>query len=381
MSKAYVEPGKAALTGAVTSRKGASAYGEFYSDRKPDADDDETQGYAEGSVWHYVDRRRVYICVDPTEGAAVWRDLRDAAKVTVICRNNTGSTITKGSMVYVTGATGNHPTIALADKDSENTSSRTLGMVVSDILNNGDGAVALNGTVDDLNTSAHVAGTALWLGDNGGWTATRPTQPAHSVFIGWVAISNANTGRIILHVQNGYELDELHDVLITTPTNGQILSYDGAISLWKNVRRRRTIYQTSQAAQADQEAADVLTVSIPAGLLSTNGDAVKASIFGVNNEATCKVEFWFGGTKRASYDTLAGGFWELDIELFRTSNTNVTGKFSFIGEDGAVVYLADSSASSLNLTTTAYNFVLRLDSTAGDVINMRTATVEFLPTP
>jgi hypothetical protein len=89
--------------------------------------------------------------------------------------------------------------------------------------------------VDDLNTAAYVAGTPLYLGDNGGWTSPMPVSPAHSVFVGWVAISNANNGRIILHIQNGYELDELHDVLITTPTNGQVLAYESSTSLWKNV--------------------------------------------------------------------------------------------------------------------------------------------------
>jgi hypothetical protein len=381
MAKEYIESGRASLTGEFISRKGAVAYGEFYSDRRPDGDDDELAGFAEGSVWHYVDRQRVYICVDPTEGEAVWRDLRDAAKVTVICRNNTGSTITKGSIVYVTGATGNRPTIALADKDSEETSSKTLGMVVADILNNADGSVAVNGTVDDLDTSAYAAGTPLYLGDNGALTATEPVSPAHSVFIGWVAISNANNGRVILHIQNGYELDELHDVLITTPTDGQVLAYEASTSLWKNVRRRRSLYQTATPVDVDTDADDVLTVSIPAGLLSTNGDAVKANIFGRNIDPTCKVEFWFGGTKRQSYDTLGSGNWSLDIELFRRSNTEAVGKFSFIGEQGAVVYLSALIATSLNLTTTAYDFVIRLDSTAGDVISLDTATVEFLPAP
>ncbi|MFY7886606.1 MAG: tail fiber domain-containing protein, partial [Dolichospermum sp.] len=36
-------------------------------------------------------------------------------------------------------------------------------------------------------------------------------------------------------IQNTQELSESSDVLITTPTNGQILQYDSATSLWKNV--------------------------------------------------------------------------------------------------------------------------------------------------
>jgi len=157
-----------------------------------------------------------------------------ARMVSIVCRNETGSTITKGSIVYVTGATGNHPTIALADKDSEATSSKTLGMVIADIANNAEGTIAVNGTVDNLNTNAYAAGTPLYLGDNGGWTSTKPVPPAHAVFIGWVTIQNNSNGRIVLHIQNGYELDELHDVLITgTPTDGYVLTYEASSALWK----------------------------------------------------------------------------------------------------------------------------------------------------
>lgn len=157
-----------------------------------------------------------------------------ARMVSITVRNETGSTITKGSIVYVSGASGNHVLITLADKDAESTSSKTLGMVVADIANNGTGMVAVNGTVDDLNTNAYTAGTALYLGDNGGWTSTKPVAPAHMVFIGWVTIQSSSAGQIVLHIQNGYELDELHDVLISSPSNNQVLTYESSSGLWKN---------------------------------------------------------------------------------------------------------------------------------------------------
>lgn len=56
---------------------------------------------------------------------------------------------------------------------------------------------------------------------------TPPAEPAHSVFIGTVARAHPTLGRIILAIQNGYELDELHGVKITTPTDSQLLRYNG----------------------------------------------------------------------------------------------------------------------------------------------------------
>jgi hypothetical protein len=62
-------------------------------------------------------------------------------------------------------------------------------------------------------------------------TQTKPVAPAHAVFIGWLEIKGANS-TIIVDIANGYELDELHDVLVSSPQDGEILQRDGG--LWKN---------------------------------------------------------------------------------------------------------------------------------------------------
>jgi hypothetical protein len=53
-------------------------------------------------------------------------------------------------------------------------------------------------------------------------TQTKPVAPAHAVFIGWLEIKG-NNSTIIVDIQNGYELNELHDVLITSASDGQVL--------------------------------------------------------------------------------------------------------------------------------------------------------------
>lgn len=160
-----------------------------------------------------------------------------AERIQIVVRNSTGSTLTKGQIVYLSGATGNRPNAVLAQANTEATSSKTIGMVIANIANNTDGQVAVNGTLHDLDTSAFTAGDTLWLSATtaGGMVAnTPPVEPNHAVFIGYVTRSHPNLGRIVLAIQNGYELDELHGVQITTPTDNQALVYESASSLWKN---------------------------------------------------------------------------------------------------------------------------------------------------
>ena len=149
--------------------------------------------------------------------------------------NGTGSTITNGSIVAVTGAQGQRPSVALADADSESLSANTLGIATEDIANGAEGFVTTFGLVRGLNTSAFTAGAPIYLSQTAGqFTATRPSAPAHTVILGWVIKVNASSGEIFVNINNGWELDELHNVLITSPASGNTLIYDASASVWKN---------------------------------------------------------------------------------------------------------------------------------------------------
>jgi hypothetical protein len=149
--------------------------------------------------------------------------------------NRTGTSIPKGSVVYVSGAQGNRPTIALADADLEAGSTAVIGITAEAIADLAEGFVILSGVLRDVDTSAFTEGAVLWLSQTaGGITQTRPTQPAHGVMVGYCIRSNASVGQIFVKIQNGYELEELHDVLITSVADNDLLSYDAASGLWKN---------------------------------------------------------------------------------------------------------------------------------------------------
>lgn len=147
--------------------------------------------------------------------------------------NAEGSTITKGQAVYLYQASGNKASVKLAYNTSDATSAKTFGLAAEDIGAGQNGMVICQGVLDGLNTGMYTAGNTLYLGPTAGtYTSTKPYAPNHLVYIGVVERANNGNGQIYVRVQNGYELDEIHDVdLITTPPiNGDVLTYNG--SLW-----------------------------------------------------------------------------------------------------------------------------------------------------
>jgi hypothetical protein len=154
------------------------------------------------------------------------------APVVSYVRNAEANTITTGTCVYLFGSTGDHATVKRADNSSDTTSSKTVGVVGVNIASSENGPVVTRGYVDGIDLSVgYAAGDVLWLGENGAFTKTKPTAPDHLVFIG-VVVRATNNGIIYVATQNGYELDELHDVSIVDKTTGQVLQWNG--SLWVN---------------------------------------------------------------------------------------------------------------------------------------------------
>jgi hypothetical protein len=160
-------------------------------------------------------------------------------------RNNSGVSIPKGAAVYQTGSSGTILTVALADASNEATASQTLGLAQETIGINANGYVVAVGLLDGVNTSTLTEGQIVWLSETAGQgTTTRPTQPAHGVVLGYcVKQGSGSSGILYVKVDNGFELYELHDVLISGAATDQALvrASDG---LWKN----RTVYSSSTPA-------------------------------------------------------------------------------------------------------------------------------------
>lgn len=173
-------------------------------------------------------------------------------KLEFIGKNSTGVTIGKTKVVYISGATGQKPNITLADASLEISSSKTIGITRNSIANNTDGYVITHGTIHDVNTSAFADGDALWLSETAGEIVNVvPNEPAHSVFIGYVAYAHATQGKIILHIQNGYELNELHGVKITSEADKDLVYYNNSTSLWENATISEILGYTPTAGSSE----------------------------------------------------------------------------------------------------------------------------------
>lgn len=168
-------------------------------------------------------------------GSSVDLAATPATNVVCLVRNSSGATMTKGTAVYISGATGQIPTISKALATSDATSAQTLGLLSADIANNSTGYVTIIGLITNVDTSAYTDGAQLYLSTTtaGALTATKVYAPGHLVYVAVVEYAHPTNGKLFVKVQNGYELDELHNVSAQSPTTGQTIVYNSATSLWE----------------------------------------------------------------------------------------------------------------------------------------------------
>ena len=148
--------------------------------------------------------------------------------------NAEATTIQKGQAVYLFAAQGDRATVKLASNTGDATSAKTFGLANQAIAAGQTGFVMCQGVIEGLNLSTFASGDSLYLGSTpGSLTNIKQYAPNHLVYIGVVERANAGNGQIYVRVQNGYELDELHNVSAQSPTNGQTLVYNSVNSLWE----------------------------------------------------------------------------------------------------------------------------------------------------
>jgi hypothetical protein len=158
--------------------------------------------------------------------------------------------ITRGQPVYAFGATGNRMSVKRAYNTTDATSAQTYGLVYStSIAANQKGIIIIQGVLDGLNLGGTWAdGDAVYLGSTAGTiTKTKPYAPNHLVYLGVVERANAGNGQIYVRVQNGYEMDELHNVSAQSPNLNDGLFYNNSTSLWETKSIATVLGYTPQA--------------------------------------------------------------------------------------------------------------------------------------
>jgi predicted heme/steroid binding protein len=145
-------------------------------------------------------------------------------------------------VVKIIGAQGQRLQVGLARADNDFNSKDSIGLVAENINNNNEGFIISSGLLEEINTTGSLQGETWSDGDTlylsgttfGQLTNIKPSAPIHTVIIGFVAYSHANHGKIFVKVDNGYELEELHDVAPTPYINNGVLYRDTTVGLWKS---------------------------------------------------------------------------------------------------------------------------------------------------
>jgi len=165
-------------------------------------------------------------------------DLKVGQENVVYCFNGDTVNLTKGQVVAIIGNQGNRPKIQRAIASAETTSSTALG-VVSETINIGaEGFVTTFGNVRGFQITGITPGSYVYLSPTilGSFTGTQPQAPQHIVALGYVVRTGNTQGEIFVSVNNGWEINELHNVRITNGTQNDILQLSaGTPNLWVNV--------------------------------------------------------------------------------------------------------------------------------------------------
>jgi len=134
-------------------------------------------------------------------------------EIIILSNNGEATTLNKGEVVRLSGASGQRPQVTRAYNLNDNGSALTIGIVAENIAAGAEGFVVTQGIVKNINTNAFNEGDILYLSASAGMLTTiKPQAPNHYVFVGVVLKKNAASGRIYVKPQNGYELDELHQM-------------------------------------------------------------------------------------------------------------------------------------------------------------------------
>lgn len=180
-------------------------------------------------------------------------------------RNQTGSTLTKGQIVYVNGwdVGGSCVTVALARSDSASTMPG-CGLVEADIINTAYGEVRMNGILIGLDTSEFSAAQTLYISSvsAGVLTGTRPTGVAIVQNIARVGRSHASQGTVNI-LPNGPHI-------APNFTAGNLFWFSGT----DGTLTEAAITATGRSIIDDASVSAVRsTLEFPAGLITTGNPA------------------------------------------------------------------------------------------------------------
>ena len=257
--------------------------------------------------------------------------------------NDDSVTITKGQPVYAFSGTGDRMTVKLANNVGDTTSAQTMGLVLStSIASNQKGLIMMQGLLDGLSNvkpvDGWVDGSPVYLGTtSGAITPTKQYAPNHLVYLGFVTTaSSGSAGRIYVKVQNGYELDELHNVQAQTPADKDTLYFDNTATpkQWKTASISTILGYTPGTV-----------TSVAALTLGTIGTDLSSTV--ANGTTTPVITLQVPTASAANRGALSSADWT----IFNGKQASLSGTGIVKSTGGTISYLTDNSTN----WNTAYN--------------------------
>lgn len=299
-----------------------------------------------------------------------------------------GAALTKGTPVYVSSADGTNMIVSASSNTTEATSSKTFGLLETGGVLNDFVKCVTYGLLAGLDTSAaNAAGDPVWLGPNGTLLyglVNKPYAPAHMVYIGVVTRKQSNNGEIFINVQNGFEMDELHNVSAQNPANNAILAYNTTTSLWeKNTVVGVLGYTPANGANylplTGGTLSGTLGIATNTNTLSINSDGLTiantewGSVYGKFIRNNTAIDIWASGTSSA-------GLLALSLDPYHSTSvfsTNLTAT-SFVKSGGTAsqILAADGSVITAGTGITITGGTISSSATGGvSSFNTRTGAV------
>ena len=227
---------------------------------------------------------------------------------------------------------------ALADSDAN--SADTIGVVYENINNNQTGKIVVIGELTGLNTTGSLQGETWNDGDllflspfvDGGITNIRPTAPNHGVIIGYIVYSHVNQGKIYIKIDNGYEIGELHNCYLPTPTHNDGIFWSSGTTRYENKSLSdlensfvQSIFHASNVNPADATnyyvgVADApsttskdasIIIPVTGKIKSIGINSVIYTVLGTSENSTFSVRVLSGGINGTATETLLTNTYKL----------------------------------------------------------------------
>lgn len=274
------------------------------------------------------------------------------------------------------GAQGQRLAIVLAQANNDANSVDTLGIVTENIDNNQEGFLTTSGLVREINTTGALQGETWADGDvlylsptiPGALTTTKPQAPDHTVIMGYVVYAHGNQGKIFVKVDNGYEIDELHNVRIITASlsAGQLLVRSGSndTGVWINTNQLTGSYTiTGSLTISGSSTFTNIGPAIFSGSVSSNigftGSLQGTSSYALQSQNAVTASYTLNAIS-SSYATTASyltGYispFPYTGSAIISGSLTVTGSTSLFGPAGTSVFSANIDTieftGSLNMT-------------------------------